>query len=98
MTNYAQLLGQEAFEHHDAAMRDRAHHLLEQAIGLRPDYAQSHYILGVWNMVFGSRKAAIRQFKIALNLRPDWVEVREQLESLLNATSKSIGSTPTTQN
>ena len=80
MTNFAQLLGQEAIERHDSAMRDRAHGLLEQAIALRPDYAQAHYILGEWNIAFGSRQAAIRQFKIALNLRPDWKQVQEKLQ------------------
>jgi tetratricopeptide (TPR) repeat protein len=82
MTNYAQLLGQEAFDRNDAAQRNRAHQLLEQAITLRPDYAQAHYILGEWNIAFGSRAAAIRQFKIALNLRPDWPEVEEKLKKL----------------
>jgi len=82
MTNYAQLLGQEAFDRKDPALRDRAHQLLEQAIALRPDYAQAHYILGEWNIAFGSRPAAIRQFKIALNLHPDWPEVQKELEKL----------------
>ncbi len=82
MTNYAQLLGQEAFDRKDPKLRDRAHELLEQAITMRPDYAQAHYILGEWNIAFGSRQAAIRQFKIALNLRPDWPEVREKLNAL----------------
>jgi tetratricopeptide (TPR) repeat protein len=82
MTNYAQLLGQEAFDRHDAAMRDKAHALLEHAIMLRPDYAQAHCILGEWNVAFGSRAAAIRQFKIALDLRPDWPQVRNKLQKL----------------
>jgi tetratricopeptide (TPR) repeat protein len=82
MTNYAQLLGQEAFDRKDPALRDRAHGLLERAIALRPDYAQAHYILGLWNIAFGSRVAAIRQFKIALNLRPDWPEVQKELQKL----------------
>jgi Tfp pilus assembly protein PilF len=82
MTNYAQLLGQEAFDRKDPKLRDRAHELLEQAITMRPDYAQSHYILGEWNIAFGSRQAAIRQFKIALNLHPDWPEVQNRLNEL----------------
>lgn len=93
MTNYAQLLGQEAFDQQEAAMRDRAHQLLEQAIALRPDYAQAHYILGEWNIAFGSRPAAIRQFKIALNLRPDWPEVRQKLEELEASGGASAPST-----
>jgi len=92
MTNYAQLLGEEAVDRHDPAMRDRAHVLLEQAITMRPDYAQAHYILGIWNVAFGSRPAAIRQFKIALNLHPDWPEVRQKLEQL--ETPNSAPSTP----
>jgi tetratricopeptide (TPR) repeat protein len=87
MTNFAQLLGYEAVERHDTAMRDRAHQLLEQAIDMRPDYAQAHYILALWNIQFGSRPAAIRQFKIALNLRPDWPEVEQKLQHLENATA-----------
>jgi tetratricopeptide (TPR) repeat protein len=87
MTNYAQLLGEEAVDRHDPAMRDRAHVLLEQAITMRPDYAQAHYILGIWNVAFGSREAAIRQFKIALNLRPDWKEVEEKLQKLEGETA-----------
>ncbi len=82
MTNYAQLLGREAFDRRDAALRDRAHRLLDQAIALRPDYAQAHYILAEWNIAFGSRPAAIRQFTIALDLRPDWPEVRQKLQKL----------------
>ncbi|HEX4055985.1 MAG TPA: tetratricopeptide repeat protein [Tepidisphaeraceae bacterium] len=82
MTNYAQLLAQEAWDYHDAAKRDRSHLLLEHAIMLRPDYAQAHYILGKWNEFFGSRTAAIRQFEIALDLRPDWPQARRQLEML----------------
>jgi tetratricopeptide (TPR) repeat protein len=82
MTNYAQLLGQEAYERHDPAMRDRAHELLERAIAFRSDYAQAHLILGEWNMAFGSRDAAVRQFKLALQLRPDWTEVEQKLQTL----------------
>jgi Tfp pilus assembly protein PilF len=91
MTNYAQLLGQEAYDHKDPKLKDRAHELLEQAITMRPDYAQAHYILGEWNVAFGSRQAAIRQFKIALNLHPDWPEVQQKLTNL-QATSQN--STP----
>jgi protein O-GlcNAc transferase len=82
LTNYAQLLGQEAFTRHDPTLRDRAHQMLEQAITLRPDYAQAHYILGLWNTAFGPKQAAIRQLKIALNLKPDWKEVEEKLQTL----------------
>lgn len=82
MTNYAQMLGQEAFDRHDPAMRDRAHLLLEQAITLRPDYAHAHYILGIWNVAFGSQVAAIRQFKIALQLQPDMKEASQELQKL----------------
>ena len=85
MTNYVQFLGMEAVDRRDTAMRDRAHGLLEEAIAMRPDYAQAHYILGEWNIAFGSREAAIRQFKIALKLRPDWPEVEEKLEALEQA-------------
>jgi lipoprotein NlpI len=82
---------------HDPAMRDRAHVLLEQAIAMRPDYAQSHYILGIWNVAFGSRQAAIRQFKIALNLRPDWKEVEQELQKLLTSPAANEVSIPSTR-
>jgi tetratricopeptide (TPR) repeat protein len=88
MTNYAQLLAQQAFDRHDAAMRDKAHGLLNAALQLRPDYAQAHLILGEWNMAFGSREAAIRQFQIALELRPGW----EEAQRLLQATEQSDNS------
>ena len=97
MTNYAQLLGQEAFDRHDAAMRDRAHGLLEEAVNLRPDYAQSHYVLGLWNIAFGSREAAIRQFKIALNLRPGWEDVEKMLENMQKKPASNEASTPSTR-
>jgi tetratricopeptide (TPR) repeat protein len=97
MTNYAQLLGEEAVDRHDPAMRDRAHQLLEQAITMRPDYAQAHYILGIWNVAFGSRQAAIRQFKIALNLRPDWKEVEQELQRLQTSPATSGVSIPSTR-
>jgi tetratricopeptide (TPR) repeat protein len=82
MTNYAQMLGQEAFARRDAALADHAHQLLEQAITLRPDYAHAHYMLGIWNAAFGSRAAAVRQFKIALQLQPDSKEAWDQLRRL----------------
>ncbi len=88
MTNYAQLLAQQAFDRHDPAMRDKAHGLLNAALQLRPDYAQAHLILGEWNMAFGSREAAIRQFQIALELRPGWAEAQR----LLQATEQSDSS------
>ena len=97
MTNYAQLLGEEAVDRRDPAMRDRAHRLLEQAITMRPDYAQAHYILGIWNVAFGSRQAAFRQFKIALNLRPDWPEVEKQLQKLQASPATSEVSIPSTR-
>jgi len=97
MTNYAQLLGEEAVDRHDPAMRDRAHGLLEQAIAIRPDYAQAHYILGIWNVAFGSREAAIRQFKIALHLRPDWPEVEQELQKLQTSPAANEVSIPSTR-
>jgi hypothetical protein len=82
MTNYAQLLGQEAVARDDPLMRDKAHGFLNAAVEMKPDYAQAHGVLGEWHEAFGSREMAIRQYKIALNLRPDWREVRKKLESL----------------
>lgn len=94
MTNYAQLLAQEAVDRRDAAMRDQAHRLLDAALQIRPDYAQAHLILGEWNMVFGSREAAIRQFKIALNLRPGWEEAEKLLRRVVQSRGSSGASVP----
>jgi tetratricopeptide (TPR) repeat protein len=88
MTNYAQLLGQEAFNRRDSTMRDRAHGLLDAAIQIKPDYAQAHYILGEWNEAFGSPDAAIRQYNIALHLKPDWPEVQKRLQSVRGSSTR----------
>jgi hypothetical protein len=88
MTNYAQALGQEAYAGRDPAMRDKAHGLLDAAIQMKPDYAQAHYILGEWNEAFGSPEVAIRQYKIALNLRPDWPEVQKRLQLLAGSSTR----------
>jgi tetratricopeptide (TPR) repeat protein len=94
MTNYAQLLAQQAFDRHDPAMRDKAHGLLNAALQLRPDYAQAHLILGEWNMAFGSRQAAIRQFQIALELRPGWEEAQRMLRATQQTDGANGASTP----
>jgi tetratricopeptide (TPR) repeat protein len=82
MTNYAQMLGQEAFAEHDPQLATQARALLEQAIKLRPTYAQAHYILGIWQETFGTRDAAIAEFKIAQELRPDLPGLREHLGAM----------------
>ena len=97
MTNYGLLLGQEAVRRHDPKMSDGAHRLLEEAIATRPDYARAHYILGIWNLAFGSRDAAIRQFKIALQLHPDSPDVQAKLRAAENSPAASNVLIPSTR-
>lgn len=85
MTNYAEMLGNLAYTTHNQAQRDQAHHLLLEAINLRPTYAPAHYVLGQWHLAFGSRAEAIIQWRYALDLRPDWPELRKKLEKLTAA-------------
>jgi Tfp pilus assembly protein PilF len=97
MTNYALLLGQEAVRRNDPKMRDTAHGLLDEVVEMRPDYARAHYILGIWNLAFGSREAAIRQFKIALQLHPDSPDVEARLRQAESSPTTSGVSVPSTR-
>jgi protein O-mannosyl-transferase len=94
LTNYAQLLGAEAAQTHDPHPRDRALQMLEEAIALRPGYAQAHYILGVWDQAFSTQEAAIEQFRIALRLKPEFTEVQKRLENLEAATKPATQISP----
>jgi Tfp pilus assembly protein PilF len=82
MVGYAQTLGILAVQRHDPALRDRAHQLLERAIQLKPNYAQAHYIMAVWDEQFGTPEAAIAEFRKALELRPDWPDAQKRLDNL----------------
>jgi Tfp pilus assembly protein PilF len=81
MTNYAQMLGEEAAEG-NSGLSIQAHKLLLRAIELKPEYAQAHFILGVWNEAFGTKQAAMDEYKTALTLKPNWPEVRDRLDRL----------------
>jgi tetratricopeptide (TPR) repeat protein len=82
MVGYAQTLGILAVQRHDPALRDRAHQLLERAIQLKPNYAQAHYIMAVWDEQFGTPQSAILEFEKALELRPDWPDAQKRLDNL----------------
>ncbi len=82
MTNYAQMLGSEAFVRRNGTLRNWAKDLLLDAIRMRPRYAQAHYVLGLWNEAFGTRDEAIEQFKIALKLKPDLKDAANQIGKL----------------
>jgi cytochrome c-type biogenesis protein CcmH/NrfG len=82
MVGAAQTLGVLAVARHDPALRDRAHALLERAIQLKPNYAQAHYIMGVWEEQFGSPQSAIAELEKALDLRPDWPDAQKRLDNL----------------
>ncbi|MGA3065430.1 MAG: hypothetical protein ABSF29_01145 [Tepidisphaeraceae bacterium] len=88
LVNYAHMLGQQAYAQHNPALRDQAHAILIDAINLRPNYAQAHYILAIWNETFSTRDSAIAEFQKALALRPDLPGARDRLNALLSLTSR----------
>ena len=87
MTNYAQMLAQEAYAQHNEALATQARLLLQESIKERPSYAQAHFILGIWNETFGTKEAAIAEFQKALELRPDLPGVREHLAAIQSHTT-----------
>ena len=82
MTNYAQMLGTEAYATHNVTLHFWARDMLNDAIRMRPKYAQAHYVLGLWNEAFGTRDEAIKEFKTALKLRPDLPDAQNQINKL----------------
>jgi len=87
MVGAAQTLGVLAVARHDNTLRDRAHALLERAIQLKPNYAQAHYIMGVWDQQFGTSQSAIAEFQKALELHPDWPDAQKRLQTLQTSTA-----------
>jgi tetratricopeptide (TPR) repeat protein len=82
MVGYAQTLGILAVQRHDPVLRDRARQMLERAIRLKPNYAQAHYIMGVWDQQFGPPQSAIAELEKALALHPDWPDAQKRLDNL----------------
>ena len=87
MVGYAQTLGILAVQRHDPALRDRARQLLERAIQLKPNYAQAHYIMGVWDEQFGTPQSAIAELEKALELHPNWPDAQKRLDNLRSTKS-----------
>jgi tetratricopeptide (TPR) repeat protein len=95
MVGCAQTLGLLAVQRHDPQLRDRARELLQRAIQLKPDYAQAHYIMAVWDERFGTRQSAIAEFEKALELRPDWPDAHKRLDNLrsMNPATRAMPTT-----
>jgi tetratricopeptide (TPR) repeat protein len=94
MVTYAKMLSRNAYDQHDPAaaqLAGRAYGLLAQAIGIRPDYAQAHYVMALWQQAFGSRAAAISEYQQTLRLRPDFSEAKNKLDQLLGRKSAGSG-------
>jgi len=52
----------------------------EEALRLKPDYAEAYYNLGLaWSQMPGRQDDAIAQFKEALRLQPDYTEAHNNL-------------------
>ena len=82
MVNYANALNVLAVEDHDPAKIHIAKTWLEKAIRLRPDYANAHLQLGLWQLVFGDKTKARSEFQTTLHLDPANAMAREQLDHL----------------
>jgi len=58
---------------------DEAIKNFQQAIALKPDFAEAHYHLGESYMEVGESKKAVAAFKEAVNRKPDFAEAYHQL-------------------
>ena len=71
-----------------AADRPEGIAYLEQALAIKPDYADAHYNLGVALADNGHMKEAIAQYREALRLRPDYVDAHNNLGGALRDTGR----------
>ena len=54
----------------------------EQALRIRPDFAEAHYNLGVALERVGRPQEAIGHYEQALRIKPDYAEARNSLAQL----------------
>jgi tetratricopeptide (TPR) repeat protein len=54
----------------------------QKAVGLLPDDAEAHFVLGVCYEKGGSEKAAIRELARAIELRPGYADAKKRLKKL----------------
>jgi tetratricopeptide (TPR) repeat protein len=62
---------------------DEALRQFQEAVRLKPDYADAHHNLGVALAKKGQMDEAIRQFQEALRLKPDFAAARKNLDVML---------------
>jgi tetratricopeptide (TPR) repeat protein len=67
---------------------DEAIHHYEQALRLKPDYAEAHYALGIALMLAGRVPEAIAYYEQALRLDPDYAEAHNNLGVVLKDRGK----------
>jgi tetratricopeptide (TPR) repeat protein len=54
----------------------------EQALRIKPDFAEPHYFLGNVLLQQGRRQEAMEQYEQALRIKPDFTEARNALARL----------------
>lgn len=66
-----------ADDKYDAAISD-----FEQAVALKPDYAEAHFMLGSIYERFGDKEAALRYYQAALKAKPDFAAAATAVQEL----------------
>jgi Flp pilus assembly protein TadD len=68
---------------------DEAIRQFQEAIRLKPGYAEAHNNLGTAFYQQGRAGEAIREFQEALRLKPDYADARKNLDAVLAARARS---------